>query len=201
MPVSDTSSCVVSVKDSNSKAIHNYNVNHLYYRSYNSTTTGWTSANANDKGNECTVVAYRLGNEASPWTSVADMDCVKTTVGNSFYTNGLTHYDASVPENTPSWHLGYSDGVPSGQQSVSGYSHYNMFKWIWQSDGTCVTHGHTVSVEANDEISIENGYGEDEAGFYSVVISNDLFGKSCVFLKIGSSGDDPLKRGYYILYL
>ena len=173
-----------------------YNVNALYYRSYNSTTTGWTSANANDKGNECTVVAYRLGNEASPWTSVKEMDCVKTTVGNSFYTDGLTHYVAAAPENTPSWHLGYSDGVPSGQQSVSGYPHYNMFKWIWQSDGTCITNGHTVTVEAND-----NCIDEGDDAFYEVILSNDLFGKSCVFLKIGSSGDDPLKRGYYILYL
>lgn len=180
-----------------------YNINHLYYRSYNSTTTGWTSANANDKGNECTVVAYRLGNEASPWTSVADMDCVKTTVGNSFYTNGLTHYDASAPENTPSWHLGYADGVPSGQQAVSGYPHYNMFKWIWQSDGTCITNGHTVTVEANDKVCLENGDSPNTPGngFYNVVISNDLFGKSCVYLKLGSSGQDYLERGYYILYL
>ena len=66
-----------------------------------------------------------------------------------------------------------------------------MFKWIWQSDGTCISNGHTVTVEANDADTVNN----------AVVISNDLFGKSCVFLKIGSSGDDPLERGYYILYL
>ncbi len=124
------------------------------------------------------------------------MDCVKTSVGNSFYTNGLTHYDASAPENTPSWHLGYADGVPSGQQAVSGYPHYNMFKWIWQSDGTCITNGHTVTVEAND-----NCIDEGDDAFYEVIISNDLFGKSCVYLKLGSSGQDYLKRGYYILYL
>ena len=72
-----------------------------------------------------------------------------------------------------------------------------MFKWIWQSDGTCITNGHTVTVEANDDdpsVTTESGL--------KVRIDNDLFGKTCVYLKIGSSGgQDYLQRGYYILYL
>ncbi len=183
-----------------------YSVNRLSSYSINTTTTGWSSSNINDTGKECTLVAYKLTNESAPWTSVATLDCVKTTVGNAFYTDGTTHYDAgtyntSDPNAAHDWTFGYSNGVPSGMQSVSGYPHYNVFKWIWKSDGTCVPNGHSVTVEAYDKICAENGYDPDHNdNFYDVVISNDLFGTSCMFLKL-TGGQDYLKRGFYILYL